>query len=208
MKGFKNCENGHFFRDNLDSCPYCPKGSDNNKTQMNSGTSAPTMPATDNQTMLANDSGKTQIFGVNSSSNQSANNSTRDLNRTFIQEAPGDTSNISSNSAPRVQRKIVGWIITYDLDKMGLDYKIYEGNNTIGRDSVNTITINGDPAISSKHVTIMFRVDNKFYIKDEMAVNGTYLDGNLMDVDRPYELKDGQVFKLGNTTTFRFKSAV
>ena len=26
MKGFKRCEKGHMYKDNLDVCPYCPKG--------------------------------------------------------------------------------------------------------------------------------------------------------------------------------------
>ena len=70
------------------------------------------------------------------------------------------------------------WMLSIK-DKMGLDFKIYEGNNTIGRDASNTITIIGDPAVSSKHATIMFRVDNKFYIKDGVVI-GNYQDGKQM----------------------------
>ena len=26
MKGFKQCEKNHFYKESLDECPYCPKG--------------------------------------------------------------------------------------------------------------------------------------------------------------------------------------
>jgi pSer/pThr/pTyr-binding forkhead associated (FHA) protein len=90
---------------------------------------------------------------------------------------------------------------------MGLDFRIYEGNNTIGRDPENTITVASDSAISGKHVTILFRM-NKFYIKDEMAVNGTFLNEELIEIGKPYELNDGDTIRLGGTSLFKFKSAL
>ena len=26
MKGFKQCEKNHFYKEDMDECPYCPKG--------------------------------------------------------------------------------------------------------------------------------------------------------------------------------------
>lgn len=61
----------------------------------------------------------------------------RDLGRTFIgspQQEDNDDNPGKVASAPRATRKIVGWVISYTLDEMGVDYRIYEGRNTIGCD--------------------------------------------------------------------------
>ena len=36
MKGFKRCEKGHMYKENVAECPYCPKGStkSNDKTEV------------------------------------------------------------------------------------------------------------------------------------------------------------------------------
>jgi len=211
MKGFKKCEIGHFYKEDLNACPYCPSNKEANqsnqpntvlsdKTQIigsnNSGNKTEiTIPGSENNQ-------STQIFGSNK--NESPK---RDLNRTFIQgiETDDEGHNKVVETA-RSSRKIVGWIISYSLDDMGLDFRIYEGNNTIGRDPGNTITIAKDSAISGKHVTILFRM-GKYYIKDEMAVNGTFINGELIEIGKPYELHDGDVIGLGGSTQFKFKTA-
>ena len=215
MKGFKKCDIGHFYKDDLEFCPYCPGNSTNNTTQFSNPLSDKTqISGGDN-----NASDKTQIIGGGGEINQSTqifgggggnNNQSpkRDLNRTFIQgmEINEEGKNVVVENA-RQARKIVGWIISFSLDAMGLDYRIYEGNNTIGRDPENTITVANDSAISGKHVTILFRMGH-YYIKDEMAVNGTFLNGELIEIGKPYELHDGDTIGLGGTTVFKFKSAL
>lgn len=215
MKGFKRCHNGHFFKEDLDSCPYCPKSGDAGATQI-SGLSDKTQISGMNTQHMSNDPGKTQLFGAGNPSQSTQvfgagkgeGNKGRDLNRTFIQgmESEGEDGNANTEK-PRATRMITGWVISYTLDSMGLDFRIYEGNNTIGRDPENTITISKDPAISGRHVTILYR-KGSFYIKDEMTANGTYLNGEEMEIGKPYDLKDGDDIRLGNTTTFKFKSAI
>ena len=214
MKGFKKCDIGHFFKDDLEFCPYCPGNSANNATQITNPLSDKTQISGGNnnssdKTQIIGGGGEinqsTQIFGGASNNNQSPK---RDLNRTFIQgmEINDEGKNVVVETA-RQSRKIVGWIISYSLDAMGLDFRIYEGNNTIGRDPENTITVANDSAISGKHVTILFRM-NKFYIKDEMAVNGTFINEELIEIGKPYELNDGDTIRLGGTSLFKFKSAL
>ena len=215
MKGFKKCNNGHFFKEELHECPYCPKTSDSGPNKNNELNDKTQISGFTDQTS-SGDAGKTQVFGSGGGTNQSTqifgggktDGNKRDLNRTFIQgmEESDGGENILTEK-PRATRKITGWIISYTLDAMGLDFRIYEGNNTIGRDPENTITIAKDTAISGKHVTILFRM-GKFYLKDEMAVNGTFLNGELIEIGKPYELNDGDEIRLGGTTLFKFKSAI
>lgn len=150
---------------------------------------------------------KTKVFGSGGASSGISSGPARDLNRTFIagvSDQDAEEGGGKIESAPRSTRRIVGWIISYTLDPMGVDYRIYEGTNTIGRDPKNTITLTLDPTISSEHVTILYR-NGKFKIKDKMTANGTYLNGKELEVEEAYDLTDGDEVKLGSTV-FKFKS--
>lgn len=216
MNGFKKCTNGHFFKEELTSCPYCPGGTNQSNNDLSStvATTSNEVNSTGNADLdrtrvvgsnePASNTDKTNVAGVSSV------NSTpkRDLNRTFIadvEETTTDRGEVKIESAPRSTRRIVGWIISYSLDPMGVDYRIFEGTNTIGRDSKNTIPITKDPTISGEHVIILYR-NGKFKIKDKMTANGTFLNDVELEVEEAYDLGDGDVIRVGNTT-FKFKSA-
>ncbi len=212
LKGFQQCTNGHFYKDELQSCPYCkdipqtsvPLSSDLDKTSLTG----------------MNHEHKTIVFGVNevtgnddnklSTENLNETSQTpvkRDLNRTFIAGVTDKTQDeipLNQNLSSREPRKIVGWILSYTLDPMGVDYRIYEGFNKIGRDAENTITIDQDPTVSGEHVNILYK-QGKFYIKDKMSANGTFLNGKELEVEKAYELRDGDFLRFGNTE-FKFKS--
>ncbi|MFM2037203.1 MAG: hypothetical protein RL432_142 [Bacteroidota bacterium] len=216
MNGFKKCTNGHFFKEELPSCPYCPGGTNqiNNDLSSTVATTSNEVNSTGNADLdrtrvvgsnePASNTDKTNVAGVSSVSSTPK----RDLNRTFIadvEETTTDRGEVKIESAPRSTRRIVGWIISYSLDPMGVDYRIFEGTNTIGRDSKNTIPITKDPTISGEHVIILYR-NGKFKIKDKMTANGTFLNDVELEVEEAYDLGDGDVIRVGNTT-FKFKSA-
>jgi hypothetical protein len=223
MNGFKKCSNGHFYKEDLNACPYCP-GASSGGSAPSGGDLGRTM-VTEVASPLGGDSGKTEVFGgagdglhekttVVGGGNVSggAAPSTapkRDLNRTYIggmNENDDHAEPGKVETTPRATRKIVGWIISYTLDNMGVDYRIYEGRNTIGRDASNSIPITKDTTISSEHVIILFR-NGSFKIKDRMTANGTFLNGQEIEVEEAYDLNDGDEIRLGNTI-FKFKSAL
>lgn len=216
MNGFKKCENGHFFKEDLSACPYCPssKGASTNASSSNDLNKTMVAGASNN---TSHDSAKTDVFGSQNNGDQTkvfgagagvSSQPKRDLNRTYIggvtdaEESGEGGSKIEST--PRSTRKIVGWIISYSLDPMGVDYRIYEGNNSIGRDAGNSITITKDPTISGKHVNILYK-KGSFWIKDEMAANGTFVNGDELEIEKAYPLTDGDEIRLANTV-FKFKS--
>lgn len=82
------------------------------------------------------------------------NQSPRDFSKTFIQEETHDSSG-ESVIMERSTRKITGWLVSFTIDPMGVDFRIYEGNNSVGRDHDNSIVIAGDMAVSGKHFTIL-----------------------------------------------------
>lgn len=209
MEGFKQCANGHYFKNNMSECPYCPKqnagsaspGSPFDKTQISGGESGGGY-SDNSKTQISGsgDFGSTQVFGAGA-----ASGAKRDLSKTFIQESEVTSDGTVSSNTIRPSRKICGWIVSFTIEPMGIDFRIYEGVNTIGRDAENTITITDDMAISGRHVSILCK-KGKFYIKDEMAANGSFVNNEELEVGKPTELQDGDEIKLG-TTVFKFRTS-
>jgi hypothetical protein len=193
MSDFKLCENGHYFPQGLKECPYCPKGSSSQsslgKTIINSN---------DDDFGFGN---QTQIFG----------NSGKDLSRTQIYGGGQDFGSYdfgSSNSLAQFQpiqqstgRKLVGWLVSFTIDPNGIDFKLYEGRNLIGSDHGCDIVVPNDPAVSSRHLTILHRMGH-FKFRDEFSTNGTFIN----DVfEEEGNLKDGDNIRIGDTI-FKFRS--
>ena len=224
MHGFQKCNNGHFYKEGMPKCPYCPSEStssgpsvDLNKTQITT--------SIDDPTQMIGSADKTEVFSPNGPSGGFSQSDRTEhvvpptplqakkgsFDRTFIQGveevlgSDGDNDHVPVG-APRASRRMVGWLVSYTLDSMGLDYRLYEGNNTVGRETNNSIIIKQDTVISSKHINILFRKE-RYWIRDEMSANGTLLNGEDLDLDKVYELHDGDTIKIGNTL-FKFKSSL
>jgi hypothetical protein len=210
MKGFKRCANGHFFKEELTSCPHCSSTGANQNlgdTKANQSTNFDKTQIfgqqgqnNDSRTQVVEGNEATQVFGA-SPKNVGAK---RDLNKTYIGGVTNETSEEGIVSQPRAARMITGWIVSFSLDNMGVDYRIYEGNNTIGRDPGNSIAITADSTISSKHANILHK-KGKFWIKDEMAANGTFVNNEEIEIEKAVAIKDGDEIRLGDTT-FIFKT--
>ena len=208
LKDFKNCDKGHFYPKDADVCPYCPKGSEgsNDKTQVISepNDSSPVAASSN-----SDDVNKTHVFGGNEEKPAAkSNNSGFDPNKTFISGAPtnDDEDDSSASSNKIVRRKLRAWLVTFDLKDMeyGVDFKIEEGRNTIGKASSSDITID-DNEVSSNHALILCKRD-KFMLTDELSSNGTFLNGEDLTPKAIYDLKDGDEIKIGHTTLL-FKQA-
>jgi hypothetical protein len=204
MNNYQQCPNGHYYKNELSSCPYCPSAHQ-------SGASSSLERTAINANNSSNDQlGKTQIIGDQGSSQNDktmvfgSNNGNRDLSRTFISEV-SDVSDGEAKVIKRSTRKLTGWLISYSIDSMGVDFKIFEGNNTIGRDKENNISITTDDTLSGHHATILNK-KNIFYLKDEMAANGTFLNGVELEIGKPYEIKDKDQIRVG-ATILKFHSA-
>jgi hypothetical protein len=186
MSDFKLCNNGHYYPDNLDACPYCPKTSQNirnmdiDKTKIDSGND----PLDD----------KTQIFGGSTGNN---------LGKTQIHHGESDQDQPNFNYNKNASgRKLTGWLVSYTIDPLGVDFKLYEGRNIVGSDPACDVVVFGDSSVSGKHLTILYRM-GVFKFKDELSTNGTFVN------DQFYEegtLNDGDNIKIGNTV-FKFRTA-
>ena len=198
MEGFQQCSKGHFFKEALTNCPYCPSSANSgsgDKTEVLLG-----------ETQKTIDTQKTQVFGRGDASKNNTNLSTSkqpfDSTKTIINS--GNSKENYQSDQQIVRRKLRGWIVSFDIEDFGVDYRIIEGKNSIGSGPSCDVTIK-DNQISSLHALILYR-KNKFLLSDEMSSNGTLLNGEDLTPREPYELNDGDEFRVG-TTTFLFKTA-
>ena len=68
MKGFNQCAKGHFYKESMDECPYCPKGNtagSEAKTEVLGGGDS-------QKTSASMDTQKTQVFGGSSQATPSS----------------------------------------------------------------------------------------------------------------------------------------
>ena len=207
---FKQCPNGHYYQGV--SCPYCKTSSGNAGNK-----AAKTEAFVDNDyinnpmpTEMRYDDGETRStvldgqepFGNDFGRNVSSANSTIFSYEEEIEISP--TGQRIEKKVYRNNRKLVGWLVTYSFDAMGIDYKLYEGRNIIGRDMDCDVTVN-DGMMSGKHATLLFRV-NKYSITDNQSSHGTFV--NDVDIElAPLYLKDGDMIRMGETI-FKFRTSL
>ena len=222
----KKCSNGHYYADNLEYCPYCPPDSksekvDNEeKTKIADNNNASSTDKTkifdgsdninqDKTKIFGGDNvnqDKTKIFGGNINKETKVYNKIhkeRNSEKTFIDLGPEAEKN--EEKSIRATRKLVGWLVSYTIDSMGVDFRLYEGKTLIGSDPECEVTVPNDKVVSGKNATILFR-NGKFKIKDEFSTNGTYLNNEIVEDETP-QLNDNDIIKVGKTI-FKFKIAL
>lgn len=214
MQGeFKQCPNGHYYQG--DNCPYCKNnnrsaGPTTSSTEIYVGnTDGDFTNNPDQATTIAygGSGGTTTIIdGQETVVNGNGKGATVH-NRTVFgdEDSCARDSNIpGTRKETRYSRRLVGWLVSYSFDELGVDYKLYEGRNIIGRDADCNITVN-DGRMSGKHAVLLFRA-NKYSLTDSQSSHGTFV--NDVDIElEPHYLKDGDIIRMGNTV-FKFRTSL
>lgn len=226
---FKTCARGHYYSAELDHCPYCPSSSngvgnaagpvndDNNRTmdvsslnpnQPQGSVAEQYRPTADMGQGGAGDETKTSFVGDLNKGSETKTNGNPEApampvfsNRTMMFE---DDDPNQPQAALRERRKLVGWLVSYTLDDMGMDFKLYEGRNIIGRDMDCQITI-ADKTVSGKHAVILFRA-GKFSITDQQSTQGTFVNNEDIELEPRY-IKDGDMIRVGQTV-LKFRTSI
>lgn len=176
MQAFKRCPKGHIYRSTFARCPYC----DGSISGYGS----------DNQTMLVDWEDKRP----------------EGQERTVLLDKVD--AQVSSESVTqevgRENRKLAGWLVSYTLNPLGMDFRLYEGKNYIGTEASCSVCLS-DENVSGMHALILFRA-GKFKIRDNLSSNGTFVNGRDIE-DEICSLKDGDEIQVGKTV-FLFKSAL
>lgn len=206
---FKQCARGHFYSVQLSSCPYCPS-SDEYQSTSNfeghplQGDNQPTVTPEENIS-LDNDANKTSLINEdpNATIEQSKNSGEKEVNHTIFFDEMEDESG-KKHIEVRSRRKLVGWLVSYTLDEMGTDFRLYEGRNVIGRKVDCQITIS-DNTVSGQHAVVLFR-NGKFSVTDMQSSQGTFVNDEDIELDPRY-LNDGDTIRIGRTL-LKFRSAL
>lgn len=206
-KNYKNCDNGHFYAATFSSCPHC------------SNEPEPTRESGDKSNFSSGDTDKTAMVSNSSLDSSSPNTGPSSLgaslrptvkvgtpfdsgannhDRTIVFSSGKNTNEKEDTLKPSPSRKLVGWLVSYTINELGIDFRLYEGQNNIGRDAKNTVRISEDPAVSSHHATILFRAGH-FYIRDEMSTNPSFVNGEEVMPGNTVKLKDGDSIMVGKT---------
>jgi hypothetical protein len=96
---------------------------------------------------------------------------------------------------------VVGWFVALTGEQKGEDFRIREGQNTIGSAPDADIILR-DTAISGKHASLRYK-DQKFTITDLDSSNGTFLNERTDPIARE-ELRDNDVIRIGEVS-LKFK---
>ncbi len=174
------CKNGHYYPDDVAVCPYCPKPAE-------PGSVSPLL--------------RTTIVGGPDVRAGEAAEMPPPVMRTLLMEpsgapAPAAEGNMAGN------RKLMGWLVTFDRAPLGQDFQLREGRNVIGSAPDCDVCINGDPNVSARHLTLLFRLGEMLF-RDELSTNGTFINGHLSNEGL---LQDGDRIRIGSTHLL-FRSA-
>lgn len=108
-------------------------------------------------------------------------------------------NNNASNSPQGIDNPVVGWIVCVCGKHLGTDFKILAGKNSIGRNTTNNISLEGEESVSrEKHAWIIYEPRKReFFIKPGESSGLTYLnDENIFDAQK---LKTGDILEFGNS---------
>lgn len=212
MQGeFKQCPNGHYYQGV--SCPYCKTGNqEGNATSLKTAVfvGGENDPTRTGDTYGGNTGGgtKTTVIDGQETVVSGEQKPTAGYSRTVFGDEEKETQNPNVQASPKKEsrygRKLVGWLVTYSFDELGVDYKLYEGRNIIGRDVDCNITVN-DGRMSGKHAVLLFRA-NKYSLTDSQSSHGTFVNDEDIELEPRY-LKDGDIIRMG-TTVFKFRTSL
>lgn len=212
---FKTCVNGHYYQGA--TCPFC-KGNSNSRNLTSDPTDIITEFVNTNNSGSGGGFKKTQPTQSSSAFTAPVNpkpNSTvfgDDETETYtggpMEGANPDLTTCCSHDhtprGPRFSRKLVGWLVSYSNDSLGMDYKLFEGRNIIGRDMDCNISVN-DGRVSGKHAVLLFRA-GKYSITDTQSSHGTFVNDEDIELEPRY-INDGDIIRVGNTT-FKFRTSL
>ncbi len=96
---------------------------------------------------------------------------------------------------------LMGWVVVLDGNDKGKDYRVRDGQNSLGSDpSCNIVIMH--PTISGKHASLRVQ-EGKFFLTDLDSTNGTFLNRDDKRIARE-EIKDNDLIRLGEVT-LKFK---
>lgn len=96
-------------------------------------------------------------------------------------------------------RRLRGWVATFDFDTNGESFVLRTGRNVVGRDPRESdVFLAGDPRVSRRHCVLVAR-DAQVWVRDLDSELGTRVNGQDIGAD-PAPLRDGDQVQVGGYT--------
>jgi hypothetical protein len=168
----KFCANGHQMEDSWQICPYCQK----------TGFQGAGGGADAAKTRL--ETAPPPLPGAGAASASPGGGGRKTVLLSEVRKAP-----------------IVGWFVAMSGEQKGDDFRVREGQNTLGSSPDSDIVIR-DVTVSGHHASIRHK-DQKFVLTDLDSTNGTFLNEGPESVARE-DLKDNDTVRVGDVV-LRFK---
>jgi len=89
---------------------------------------------------------------------------------------------------------VVGWLVAMNGEQKGEDFRVRDGQNTIGTSAEAEIVVK-ENTVSGKHASLRYK-EGKFFLTDLDSSNGTFLNDGKETIARE-ELKDGDTIRIG-----------
>ena len=196
MADYISCASGHYFnKDMYAECPFCKGPGGQVPPPITRGQVPPPI------TGGPEDDGKTKVDATSQPSGKKEATQvevTSEADRTRIVR-PSESNSGSEDAEQDQERRIVGWLVTFDDVPSGVDHRIREGQNPVGRNADCKVRVSDDPEMSGRHGMLLYR-EGGLWFKDEMASNATVIDGKAVGPGQTVEVKDGAHLKMGSYT--------
>ena len=195
---YLRCPKGHYYKDEFEECPFCKAAA-----ELEAEAAAPAAPDS-GETRLVPDTGETRLVPDPVAPAPRVDNAgaTVLIDHAVCKDPGSGGFHVIEDT--RGYRKLVGWLVSYTIDEMGMDFKLYEGRNMIGRDPSCAVCIK-DPAASSNHAMLLYR-SGRYSIMDQQSTTGTFVNDEDIELEARY-LRDGDLIRIGQTL-FKFKSSM
>ncbi|MBR5640285.1 MAG: FHA domain-containing protein [Muribaculaceae bacterium] len=193
MSRFKKCPKGHTYKADAPECPIC-KRSNAPASQVGSLQTTQIISAHDEVGLKTTTDDAPISISVFDKLDPH-----KDYSKTMIEEEileEDESGAVVNRVEVRAASKLVGWLVTYSLDPQGVDFRLFEGRNILGKDFSCSVCIN-DSKVSAQHAILLYR-NGKFMIKDNLSTNGTYVNGEDIE-DDSVVLNDGDIIQIGDT---------
>lgn len=216
MTNLIRCEKGHFYdTEKFQTCPYCASSSSNMDVNLFGGGISATIPvSSQNAGGMSDDGGigKTMpIGGAAVPSGNASSEKTMPLGSSPFSSSSHKPSSEEDVKTVAVIRKrvhndddvginpVTGWLVCIQGREKGRDYRIYSGNNFLGRSDVMDICIRGDDTISrEKHACVSYDdKKNRFYIYQGDSRGLVYVNNEAVFI--PQLLNPYDVIEVGKT---------
>ncbi len=179
---FQRCTNGHIIPKGATFCPWCGEAvSQEQAAPVSDAATIGSQPTAIIDPADAEGAGRPTVqFEGNPA----------EPDRTLVQYAAGNPQGGTGRG------RLVGWLVSYDIDANGAAFALFEGRQTIGRDRSCDIWIE-DPQLSQQHAIILYR-NGRFIFEDQLSTNGSIVNGK--ETIGQIEIIHGDFLEMGRNT--------